>query len=197
MAGATKIKVFYRSQALRTNKKTKQNRFRSLSNEACHQDRAKNCSLDPPGSVLKGSAALLCSSWALLGVSWLFLGASWARLRLSWAFLGRSVAPLGCILASRDDRGLHFGRFWDMPGWVVEDSGVCFACFLLRRAFRYTVLSLMQAPRFCNYLRFSCERQFGHLGRRLGHLGEQLGHLGQQLIFGAVWSSGALTSQQN
>ena len=56
---------------------------------------------------------------ALLGR---FLDASWARLRLSWVSLGRSVAPLGCILASRDGRSLDFERFWDLPGWVVEYS---------------------------------------------------------------------------
>ena len=194
MAGATKIKVFYRSQALRTNKKTKQNRFRSLSNEACHQDRAKNWSLDPPGSVLKGSAALLCSSWALLGVSWLFLDAS-------WTLLGRVLGSLRCLLA-----GLWrlLGAFWrpEMPGasilkgfgtcrvglWNTPEA--CFAYFLLSCAFRYIVISLMQSPRFCTYLSFSCGRQFGHLGR-FGHLGDQLGHLGQQLI------TLALTSQRN
>ena len=40
-------------------------------------------------------------------------------------------------------------------------------------------------------------RQIGHLGRQLDHLRDQLGQLGQQLILGAVWASGAPTSQLN
>ena len=129
---------------------------------------------------------------ALLGR---FLDASWARLRLSWASLGRSVAPLGCILRPETAGASILKGFGTCRVGLWNTPEACFAYFLLSCAFRYIVISLMQSPRFCTYLSFSCGRQFGHLGR-FGHLGDQLGHLGQQLIFGAVWTL-ALTSQRN
>ena len=63
LAGATKIKVFYISQASRTSSQTTSNRSRSLSYEAFHQDRATNWSLELPSLILEGSGALLGGSW--------------------------------------------------------------------------------------------------------------------------------------
>ena len=63
LAGATKIKVFYISQASRTSSQTTSNRSRILPYEAFHQDRATNWSLELPSLILEGSGALLGGSW--------------------------------------------------------------------------------------------------------------------------------------
>ena len=129
LAGATKIKDFYMSQASRTSSQTTSNRSRSLSYEAFHQDRATNWSLELPSLILEGSGALLGGSWpaferprASLGSSWTLLGHSWARLRLSWASVGWSVAPLGCLFGVQGQPGLDFGSFRGLLCWVMEDS---------------------------------------------------------------------------
>ena len=132
------------SRLLRTRQTTTQNRSRSLSNRASHEDRAKNSSWGSSGSILEGSGALLGTSWASLGrlLAALgrllvplgrLLGASWALLGRSLASLGWSDAPVGCILAPRNAPGLDFGGFGDVPGWVLYGFGgmfwhaVCFA----------------------------------------------------------------------
>ena len=127
LAGATKIKVLYISQALRTSSQTTSNRFRSLSYEAFHQDRARNWSLELPSLILEGSGALLGGSWpalerprASLGSSWTLLGRSWARLRLSWASVGWSVAPLGCLFGVQGQPG---PRFWEVLGPALLGCG--------------------------------------------------------------------------
>ena len=80
-------------------------------------------------------------SWAALGRHlagfWVLLGGSWALLNASRAPLGWSGAPLGRIWAPGATPGLDFGGSGDVPGWILEGSGVIFSCLLLRLALCY------------------------------------------------------------
>ena len=74
----------------------------------------------------------LGASEALLGISWLVCGASWMPF---WRPGSAGASILGGF-------GACFVGLWRTPG-------ACFECFLLRHAFRYIVLRLVQSPSFC------------------------------------------------